>query len=154
ELHVEQDPAAGCIRADVTQLDQVLMNLAVNAKDAMPDGGQLSIITQCLVGKQIPMDESSASHSDRLVALTVRDTGIGMTVEQSSRIFEPFFTTKEVGKGSGLGLAVVHGIVRQHGGQIHVESQPGQGTQFTVHFPAVDEAATLSPPKMPESGQT
>lgn len=138
ELHLELDPEAGNIRADVMQLEQVLMNLVVNAKDAMPEGGRITLSTRVSSATLIPVSDAVVPISTQYAVMTVSDTGLGMTAEQCSRIFEPFYTTKDVGKGSGLGLAVVHGIVRQHGGQIQVESQPGQGTTFTVVFPRVD----------------
>ncbi len=116
------------IRADVTQVEQVIMNLVINARDAMPSGGNLSIETSV----------SNAAATDAgdlpMVVLTVSDNGTGMTDDVRSRIFEPFFTTKAVGKGTGLGLSTVHGIVKQNGGHIEVESTPGIGTRFNVHF--------------------
>lgn len=144
ELHLELHPEAGNIRADVTQLEQVLMNLVVNARDAMPDGGRITISTLVSTTNIIGEIGSAAPIPNKYAVLTVSDTGMGMTAEQCSRIFEPFYTTKDVGKGSGLGLAVVHGIVRQHGGQIRVESQPGQGTTFTVLLPRVDNLPAIT----------
>ncbi|MBA3347757.1 MAG: response regulator [Actinobacteria bacterium] len=131
ELKLELDPALDRVRADRGQLEQVLMNLAINARDAMPDGGVLRIATASVGGGE-----------DRHVALTVADTGIGMDAETKKRIFEPFFTTKGPGKGTGLGLATVYGIVEQNGGSIGVESEPGHGTAFTIHLPV---AAGVAP---------
>ncbi|MCG3118037.1 MAG: Adaptive-response sensory-kinase SasA [bacterium] len=111
------------ITADATQLQQVLVNLMVNALHAMPNGGRLTVTT--LAG-------------DSHVLLGVEDTGIGMTEEVKSKLFTPFFTTKDVGQGTGLGLAVVHGIVTSHGGAIHVESETGQGTRFEIKLPLME----------------
>jgi CheY-like chemotaxis protein/anti-sigma regulatory factor (Ser/Thr protein kinase) len=119
-------PRAVPVLADRTQLEQVLMNLAVNARDAMQGGGTLTIeISRSLA-------ESGASQGATLV---VSDTGVGMSPDVVARVFEPFFTTKPPGRGSGLGLATVHGIVQQSGGTISVESHPGEGTSFTITLP-------------------
>jgi len=129
------------VNADPGQLEQVIINLAVNARDAMPNGGKLSIATS---NAGIPPDsrrkngrESENGH----VMLSVTDTGIGMTREIQQRVFEPFFTTKEQGKGTGLGLATVYGIVTQSGGEVHLHSQPNKGTTFRIFFPALATAA-------------
>jgi two-component system cell cycle sensor histidine kinase/response regulator CckA len=123
-------------RVDSGMIDQVLMNLAVNARDAMPEGGELRIETL----EQVVDEETARRHigaiAGRFVTLSVSDTGGGIPAEVLPRIFEPFFTTKEVGKGTGLGLATVTGIVQQHGGWIKVESEPGKGTCFQVFLPA------------------
>jgi PAS domain S-box-containing protein len=121
-IALSEDPVP--ILADVQQLEVVLMNLAINAHDAMPNGGVLSVV----VGRQ---DEDSRTFA----RLTVIDSGSGMSPEVRARIFEPFFTTKEVGKGTGLGLSTAYGIVKRSGGHIEVESQPGEGTQFRVYLP-------------------
>jgi PAS domain S-box-containing protein len=128
ELHVRSGPERWCLRADPGQLEQVVMNLALNARDAMPGGGQLVIATENV--------EAGGAQS---VVLTVADTGFGMDQATLSHIFEPFFTTKEEGRGTGLGLAMVHGIVEQSGGSIAVQSTAGQGTTFRVSFPRAHE---------------
>lgn len=129
------------IKVDSGQLDQVVVNLAVNARDAMPKGGTLALETEIL-----PPDETFfVKHPDLrrgpLVRLNIRDTGCGMTESVRDRIFEPFFTTKEKGRGTGLGLATVFGIIKQSGGEIQVKTEPGHGTTFSVFFPLTEGAA-------------
>ncbi len=138
ELVFEPTSEKDCVRADRTQLEQVLMNLAVNARDAMPRGGRLTIRTSvaCLDG--VVAEPGMPPIRGRHAVLTVSDTGEGMSDETRSRIFEPFFTTKPVGKGTGLGLATVYGIVKQSGGHIWVESELGRGTSFNVALPVID----------------
>ncbi|MFO0774644.1 MAG: PAS domain S-box protein [Nitrospiraceae bacterium] len=139
EFQVRLADGSACIVADVGQMEQVLMNLVVNASDAMPAGGLLSIE----VGRAYratPEEVPGASlPAGPLITLTVRDTGCGMDAETQARAFEPFFTTKPVGKGTGLGLSTVYGIVRQSGGHIAITSQVGRGTAFCVTFPQVPE---------------
>ena len=124
--------------ADPTQVHQVLMNICINARDAMPDGGTLTINA-----KNISLDENYARmdadvHPGRFVLITIADTGTGMTPRIRERIFDPFFTTKEVGKGTGLGLSTALTIVKSHGGFMNVYSEPGQGTRFSIYFPAAE----------------
>jgi two-component system cell cycle sensor histidine kinase/response regulator CckA len=139
ELVTRLDPALGMIQADPGQIEQVLMNLAVNSRDAMPNGGTLIIETSNVEiekdGKGIPVVPPG-----RHVMLAVSDNGIGMDAETRSHIFEPFYTTKEQGKGTGLGLATVYGIVRQSGGYVTVYSEPGAGAVFRIYLPTVDDS--------------
>jgi PAS domain S-box-containing protein len=145
-LSTRLDPGAGSVKVDPGQVSQVLMNLASNARDAMPAGGELTIRTE---GGEVDA-ETAAKHPavvpGRYVVLAVGDTGSGMTPEVQARIFEPFFTTKGPTDGTGLGLATVHGIVQQSGGFVEVESVPGEGTVFRLYFPATGEAAKRSRP--------
>jgi|GEM_PF-616098 len=132
-LRSEYSPALPLINADVGMIEQIILNLAVNARDAMPNGGQLTIRSQ--VEKFQPTANAENKPAEARVCLSVTDTGCGIAPEILARIFEPFFTTKEVGKGTGLGLATVYGIVQQHHGDIVVQSEPGKGTTFRVYFP-------------------
>ena len=136
EIVTNLAPDLGAVLADATQLDQVLVNLAVNARDAMPEGGVLTIASR---NAKISDDVHNAHRvipAGDYTLLEVNDTGIGMDVQVRARLFEPFFTTKESGKGTGLGLATVYGIVKQSGGYVMVESSPGRGTTFQIYLPA------------------
>ena len=132
------------ITGDQTQLYQALLNLAVNSRDAMPQGGILSLKTRAIPGTEVRARIPNAQAA-RYVSITVKDTGIGMDEDTKRRIFEPFFTTKEVGKGTGLGLAVVYGVVKSHGGVLEVESAPGRGATFTLYFPVAPITMQTSP---------
>ena len=134
-LRSEYSPALPLIHADTGMIEQIILNLAVNARDAMPDGGQLTIHTKLENFK--PASGQTSNPELLHICLSITDTGSGIAPEILPRIFEPFFTTKEVGKGTGLGLATVYGIVQQHHGEITVQSKLGQGTTFKVYFPAV-----------------
>jgi PAS domain S-box-containing protein len=136
-LTTRLDPALGPIEADPGQLHQVVMNLVVNARDAMPGGGSISVET---ANVDVAEGETDEIEPGRYVALTVRDDGHGIDAETLAQIFEPFFTTKDAGKGTGLGLATVYGIVKQSGGYVAVESEVGAGSAFTIYLRRADEA--------------
>ena len=139
ELHVQSRP--GFIRADVAQIEQILLNLAVNAQEAMPGGGLLKIEVTNTVLNQISPSQYAIVPPGSYVMLSVSDTGRGMGQAVLDRLFEPFFTTKERGKGTGLGLPMVYGIVKQHGGHISVHSEPDHGTSFKIYLPKVTEGS-------------
>jgi CheY-like chemotaxis protein len=132
------DPALSCIKVDRNQLEQLVMNLAANARDAMPKAGLFRIETS-MTDANDKQGEDSPYGTGRWVRLRISDTGCGMDNRTRERDFEPFFTTKGLGKGTGLGLSTVYGIVRQNQGRIHVSSEPGQGAIFDLYFPAVSE---------------
>jgi CheY-like chemotaxis protein len=134
------------VEGDAGMLEQVLMNLAVNARDAMPDGGELGISIGVICADADGFKAKDSEARGQFLCLTVTDKGSGMDKATLDRIFEPFFTTKEPGKGTGLGLATVHGIVAQHKGWVEVESDVGKGTTFKVFLPASRQIISNEPP--------
>jgi two-component system cell cycle sensor histidine kinase/response regulator CckA len=147
EIETVLQPGLGHVRADSSQLQQVLVNLAVNARDAMAGGGKLTITTAGVSLSEQAVLGTPEVRPGEYVLLTVADSGGGMDAATLSHIFEPFFTTKELGRGTGLGLATVYGIVKQHGGHIDVQSTPGVGTVFRIYLPRVEETADADLPE-------
>ena len=150
-LQLNYSPQPARVQADAGMMEQVLLNLAVNSRDAMPKGGLLAIKISALEVDTRRLAQHSEGRAGQFVCLSVIDTGCGIPLENLRRIFEPFFTTKEVGKGTGLGLATVYGIVQQHQGWIEVESETGKGTTFRVFLPRSLEIAeaAIQPPAEP-----
>jgi signal transduction histidine kinase len=144
DLVIRTTPNIGFVKADPVQMEQVLINLVVNARDAMPKGGRLIISTASCPGQKY-FGEKEKIFASPYATLSVSDTGTGMDAVTKERIFEPFFTTKEVGKGTGLGLATVYGIIKQSNGQIDVESEPGKGSTFRISLPNVEHVP--APPR-------
>jgi two-component system cell cycle sensor histidine kinase/response regulator CckA len=145
-LHIVTAPDLERVQVDPGQMEQVIVNLAVNARDAMPRGGTLRISTENVKLDEWFTERHPGATAGSHVALSVQDTGSGMTPEVLAHVFEPFFTTKPVGKGTGLGLATVYGIVKQSGGHITLDSSPGQGTTVRVYFPSVTQATSADAP--------
>jgi CheY-like chemotaxis protein len=158
-LAMKLAPDLGYTRADPGQIEQAVVNLVVNARDAMPDGGQLTIATSNVTLAETLIGGKADLPAGEYVMLAISDTGMGMTEEVKAHLFEPFYTTKEAGKGTGLGLATVYGIVKQHQGNIWAYSEPGQGTTFVIYLPRVtEEARPLSRPaesrELPRGSET
>ena len=148
-LTLTHDPDLAPIRADKRQLEQVIMNLVVNARDAMPEGGEIRIETETLtLREELQRDRATVAPGDYVV-VRVSDEGSGIAPEQLPKIFEPFFTTKRQGEGTGLGLSTAYGIIKQTGGFIFCDSIPGQGTTFTLYFPAHHQEEEVAPDPVP-----
>lgn len=144
-LEISLETGIGMIRADPSQVDQILLNLVVNARDALPEGGTVTITTRATEFEEQDASEHFEASPGKYIQLAISDTGIGMDRETRAHIFEPFFTTKELGKGTGLGLATIYGIVHQLGGHIWLYSEPGQGSTFKLYFPLHEAPADVVP---------
>jgi len=144
EVEFTCPPTIPPVYADLCNLEQVMMNLAVNARDAMPRGGHLKFSAEAVTVSKKRAASNPEAAAGKFVRLSVKDTGCGMDEPTRARIFEPFFTTKEPGKGTGMGLATVYGIVKQHKGWIELESEVGRGTTFHIYLPMSD--------KLPDTG--
>jgi two-component system cell cycle sensor histidine kinase/response regulator CckA len=148
KIETELRPGLWKVKADKANIEQLLLNLVVNAKDAMPYGGTLTIKTENISPKESSSLAFSCNHPEKMVCLTISDTGIGMDKEILRYIFDPFFTTKESGKGTGLGLSIVHGIVARHEGHIEVDSVPDKGSTFHVYLPTTMQESEEKPEKV------
>ena len=148
-LHLDLSHDLPNVRADPSQLEQVLLNLTLNARDALRENGRVTISTSLRVVKYAMNRRVTDTPPGRYVVLSVSDNGIGMDASTQAQLFEPFFTTKDAGKGTGLGLAMVYGVVQQSGGHIRVHSAPGVGTTFEIHLPAVHARASAPPKGLP-----
>jgi PAS domain S-box-containing protein len=149
EVIADLAPGLGQVRADVDQMSQVLINLAANARDAMPEGGTMCVRTANVEPGESPDDADREALPGSAVLLAVSDTGVGMSYETRQNIFEPFFTTKERGRGTGLGLSTVYGIVKQNSGHIDVRSEPGMGATFSIYLPRIEEAPAIRQDRAP-----
>lgn len=147
DCNVKIDSSTPFVRGDQTQMHQVLMNLCVNANQAMPDGGTLTVNMHPFDPNSPDNFQTEALEGDKYVHISIRDTGMGMDEGVLKRIFEPYFTTKEVGKGTGMGLAVVHGIINQHSGHICVDSKVGEGTTFHIYLPSCEKIMEMTEDK-------
>jgi PAS domain S-box-containing protein len=150
---LELSPSPQEVYADHSQITQIIMNLAVNARDAMPDGGRLTIATENITFDPLSAAALPGAEPGTFVCLSVTDTGCGISREAKEHLFEPFFTTKEVGRGTGLGLAVVYGIVKQNKGWLHVYSEEGEGTTFKVYLPVCEAAIQEKPADRTNNGR-
>ena len=145
QIVVREGTSASVVESDPAQLDQIVLNIAVNARDAMPSGGKLILETSVQEFDESLAERHPPMKAGKYVLLAISDNGIGMNAETLSQIFEPFFTTKEIGKGTGLGLATVYGIVKQNGGHIWVYSEVGRGTTFKIYLPSADHKLDIAP---------
>lgn len=153
-LNIVLDPELEPLRLDPNRMEQALMNLAINARDAMPEGGRLRIATSSLELRESWILEHGTLEAGSYAVVTVSDTGLGMDDETKRRIFEPFYTTKEADRGTGLGLSTVFGFVKQSKGQLAVESEPGQGTTFTVFVPVLEDSGDAGERELAEGLET
>lgn len=151
DLRIEPNREEVPVRIDRSLIEEVLMSLCINAKDAMPAGGTLTLSTEIVKGDQLP--EPCADSAEEYACLHVSDTGSGMSDEVRQRAFEPFFTTKDVGCGSGLGLAMAHGVIQEHGGQIDLKSRPGHGTTVSIYLPLETESGSEGPAECAPGGE-
>jgi two-component system, cell cycle sensor histidine kinase and response regulator CckA len=155
DLSITLGAKLGRVKAEQNQMEQVILNLAVNARDAMPDGGQLHIETSNVIVNEDLATRATTLEAGPHVLLTVKDTGAGMDAETSQHIFEPFFTTKGPGKGTGLGLATVYSVVKQSGGAVLVESELGKGSTFKIFLPqTLDHVLPVAPEEISAKGST
>jgi two-component system cell cycle sensor histidine kinase/response regulator CckA len=151
-LKIDPSPEPAFVKVDPTQLEQVILNLVLNARDALPTGGEIRVEVARVHLSEVDLPSDHSTHAREFVRLRISDNGDGIAPEVRAHLFEPFYTTKKLGKGTGLGLSAVYGIVRQSGGFISVESEPGRGAAFTMHFPAVGPKPVM--PRVPAPAPT